>query len=111
MTNFSYDLIGKLDSNIVHLVYAINKTAENLGIAFFIVGASARDILLHHAHDILPTRATVDIDIGVSVANWTQFKILKETLLNSGLFAATRSAQRLLFRGDFPVDIVPCKTY
>ena len=31
--------------------------------AFFIVGATARDILLQHTHGIHPSRATLDVDI------------------------------------------------
>jgi len=107
MTNISYNLIGRLDREIVNLLSAIDKMAEGLSIAFFVVGATARDILLQHAHDIRSTRATVDLDIGVSVADWNQFKALTESLVNSGLFTKSRAAQRLLFRDDFPVDIVP----
>ena len=107
MTTISHSLIGKLDSNIVDVLSALNEIANDLEIPFFIVGATARDILLQHAHDILTTRATIDLDIGVSVSDWDRFQVFKDALINSSLFAASRFTQRLLYKESFPVDIVP----
>ena len=107
MTTISHSLIGKLDSNIINFLSALNEIANNLEIPFFIVGATARDILLQHTHDIPSTRATIDLDIGVSVPDWDRFQVLIDALINSGLFTASRETQRLLYKGSFPVDIVP----
>jgi predicted nucleotidyltransferase len=66
------------------------------GIGWFVGGASARDILLTHVHDIEAARATVDIDIGISIQSWTNHDALKAALLTSGNFdAPKRSAHRL----------------
>jgi len=107
MTTISHSLIGKLDSNIVDVLSALNEIANDLEIPFFIVGATARDILLQHAHDILSTRATIDLDIGVSVSDWGRFQALKDALVDSGSFTASKMTQRLLHKTNFPVDIVP----
>ena len=73
MTNILYDLTGKIDKKTVIILSEINSVADRLGIAYFIVGAAARDILLQHVHDIHPTRSTVDVDIGVFISDWNQF--------------------------------------
>jgi len=107
MTTISHNLIGKIDENTVAILTEIDTIARELKLAFFIVGATARDILLQHAHGIHPTRATLDIDIGVFVSDWDQFQILKETLVRTGKFSSTRQAQRLLYDDELPLDIVP----
>ncbi|SAK67455.1 hypothetical protein AWB75_03226 [Caballeronia catudaia] len=82
-------------------------------IAWFVGGASARDILLTHVHDIEATRATADIDIGVSIRSWTGHDALRRALLASGNFAAPKgSAHRLNYSAPATrertwLDIVP----
>ncbi|WP_319523420.1 nucleotidyl transferase AbiEii/AbiGii toxin family protein [uncultured Desulfosarcina sp.] len=107
MTPISHNLVGKIDGNIANILSAIDAITNESGVPFFVVGATARDILLQHAYEIHSARATIDIDIGVSVLNWDQFKALKDALVNSGQFVSSRETQRLLYKNNFPVDIVP----
>jgi predicted nucleotidyltransferase len=82
-------------------------------IAWFVGGASARDILLTHVHDMEATRATADIDIGISIRSWTGHDTLRQALLASGNFTAPKgSAHRLNYRAPQTgertwLDIVP----
>ncbi|SAK59638.1 hypothetical protein AWB77_01984 [Caballeronia fortuita] len=82
-------------------------------IAWFVGGASARDILLTHVHDIPSTRATADIDIGISIQSWSGHDALRRALIASGHFTAPKgSAHRLNFSAPQTgertwLDIVP----
>jgi predicted nucleotidyltransferase len=107
MTTISHNLIGKIDEKTVAILSEIDTIARDLKLAFFIVGATARDILLQHAHDIHSTRATLDIDIGVLVSDWDQFQTLKEALVRTGTFSSTRQVQRLIYDDELLLDIVP----
>ena len=107
MTSISYDLTSKIDKKTIAILSEIDKIADRLQLAYFIVGATARDILLQYAHDIHTTRATVDIDIGVLISDWDQFQILKQALIDTGKFNSTRQIQRLMYEDEYPVDIVP----
>jgi len=107
MTNILYDLTDKIDKKTVAILSEIDRIADRLRLAYFILGATARDILLQYAHDIYSTRATVDIDIGVLVSDWNQFQALKQALASTGKFTPTRQAQRLMYEDEFPVDIIP----
>ncbi len=78
-----------------------------MNLDFFIVGALARDIILAYLNDIFTPRATLDIDIAVSVKNWDQFQELKNTLVATGKFVPTNLSQRLMYKHDMPVDIIP----
>lgn len=75
---------------------------------FFLAGATARDLLLHTAHDIDPGRKTQDVDIALMVSDWPAFTAIRERLINTGRFAEVpRVAHRLVFNGRLPVDFIP----
>lgn len=106
MTNISYNLSGKIDPILVNILRIINQEATSRGMLFFVVGASARDIVLNHCHALWSGRATRDLDIGVDVAGWDEFQQLSDALIATGKFIASREPHRLIYNG-FPVDIVP----
>ncbi|MGD9161830.1 MAG: hypothetical protein PVG39_25695 [Desulfobacteraceae bacterium] len=64
------DLSGKIDPLTIELFETIKNTADSGGINFFVVGASARDMILEYGYEIKTKRATMDIDLGVQVADW-----------------------------------------
>lgn len=73
-----------------------------------LVGAQARDLLLHYVHGVPITRATTDVDLAFAVADWDDFASLKEALLRSGAFESVRPvAHRLIHRTRVPVDLIP----
>lgn len=47
----------------------LNATFQRIGADYFIIGATARDIVLNHVFGIAPTRATVDIDFAVALTS------------------------------------------
>jgi predicted nucleotidyltransferase len=110
MKNTSIDLSGKISETAVSILIEIEKIAVNLDLSFFIVGATARDIIFEHQFDIKPSRATIDIDIGVIVSGWDQFELLKNELLSLREFSPSKQKQRLLYEDNFPVDIIPFGT-
>ncbi len=107
MTNTLLDLSGEIDKVTVSALIRIHQILSSIGIPFFVVGATARDILLDVSHGIESKRATIDIDIAVFIENWAQFKHLKDELNGATDFSPTRDIQRLLFKERLPVDIVP----
>ena len=101
------DLSKTIDAGIIEVCQAVSAVADNLGFPFYIVGATARDIILHKAYGIEPLRATRDIDFGIKVSTMREFASLKKALVDTGHFQESRAAQRLIFSNDLPVDIVP----
>jgi predicted nucleotidyltransferase len=106
MKNISFDLSGKIEKPVVDVLYTLQKVAGSLGIPLFVVGASARDFTLRHHYGIEPRRKTGDIDLGVDVASWEQFKTLFESLVSTGQFSPTPEKQRLRCR-TILIDILP----
>lgn len=107
MTMTLLDLSGKIESPLVDLFAVVVGAAKATRIPFFVVGATARDVVLSHTYDLPIKRATRDVDLGLEVAEWGQFRALKDALLETRRFTAQRELQRLVFEGGIPVDIVP----
>lgn len=107
MSNIQFDLSGKIDQQTVAALAAVNRIADSLDIPFFVVGASARDLLLKHCYGINPPRITTDIDLGVEVATWEQFSKLTESLTASGEFVRDRRERQRFHHGHVLIDIVP----
>jgi predicted nucleotidyltransferase len=101
------DLSGKIDPLSLALFETLSEAAGSLGIPFFVVGATARDLIFELGYGLPSRRATNDKDFGVRVASWGEFEKLKELLLTNGLFKRTKQVQRLLFRDELLVDILP----
>lgn len=101
------NISGKIDAFTVAIYEQIATVAEAQKIPFFVVGATARDLVLHHGYGIEVGRATKDVDLAVQVASWDQFQELKKSLIQTGQFAETKMTQRLQYKNTIPVDIIP----
>ncbi len=62
--------------------------------------------VLNHCHAIRSYRQTRDLDIGVEVVGWDEFRNCPQALIATGSFTEAREQYRLIY-GRFPVDIVP----
>jgi predicted nucleotidyltransferase len=89
------DLSGKIDPVSLALYETLSEVAGSMGVSFFVVGATARDMIFELGHGLPSKRATKDVDFGVRVASWDEFKKLKASLLTSGHFNQTKEVQRL----------------
>ena len=106
MSNISFDISGKIETSYIDALLAIKEIADHLNIPFFIVGATARDILLEHFHNIRAPRMTRDIDLGVRVPDWGKFNDLTDTMLAGDKFTKAKENQRYIYN-DILIDIVP----
>jgi len=106
MASILFNLSGKIEKPVVDTLQILKKVADSLGIPFFVIGAFARDLILKHGYGIEPRRKTGDIDLGVEVASWEQFKTLFESLIATGQFCLTPDEQRLRC-GTILIDILP----
>jgi predicted nucleotidyltransferase len=78
------------------------------GIEPLLVGALARDLLLHYGHGFKIERATTDVDFALAVANWEQFSAARAALLASGLSAPHRNTAHTLQHERFGwIDLIP----
>jgi predicted nucleotidyltransferase len=93
--NTFYDISGKLDPLISEAIREIHSVARAIGIPFFIVGATARDIIIEYCYGIAPVRRTLDVDLGVQIPAWEKMDELSAGLIGSSLNNQQKS-QRVL---------------
>lgn len=93
-------------SYLAELADAIHRVSPDL--SYFLVGATARDLLLDHAHNIDPGRTTNDVDLALTLDNWVEFERLRVRLIEGGQFAPIGNlAHKLLFEGGSELDLIP----
>lgn len=106
MTSTLLNISGKIDPRIVEVFESVHHVLDGLALPYVVVGASARDLVLHHGHGAAIQRATEDVDFAIEVADWQVFDVLKNTLAERG-FQTTDAPHRLICPTEMIVDIVP----
>jgi predicted nucleotidyltransferase len=101
------DLSEKIDGYLVDFFEIVANVANSANALFFVVGAAARDMILIHGYGIESTRGTEDIDFGIQVSDWDQFKKLKNGLIATEKFNSTENPQRLSYEKYLKVDLIP----
>lgn len=94
------------------LLRLMDRVARSLGLRYFVVGATARDILMYHLHGFPVNRASPDIDFAIAVESWDAFETVRIALLHEqGFRPDAKIVHRFHYMpatGDgFPVDLVP----
>lgn len=78
------------------------------GCPYVVVGATARDLLLHHVFGVPVSRATCDVDLAIAVENWEQFHSLRRAFIGTGQFTPDKTEHRIYFaKAAIPVDLIP----
>jgi predicted nucleotidyltransferase len=102
-----------VDPATLHILQLIDGLLRNAGIEYMLVGATARDLLLHHVHGHRVTRATYDIDFAILVDSWDRFTETKAQFLEvAGFSYDAKNVQRVFFRETLDshetvIDIIP----
>ncbi|NHZ86382.1 MAG: hypothetical protein GWP19_10945 [Planctomycetia bacterium] len=101
------DISDKIDEFAKKLFLDIDTITKQLAVKPLIVGAFARDIILHYGHGMPVFRATTDYDIGIQLETWDVFRMLKEKLIDSKNFKETDTIHRLINDDELIVDLIP----
>lgn len=79
-----------------------------INVDFYVIGATARDIILSNLHDLIPERKTDDLDIAIAITDWSQFQSIEENLPKVKGFAKSKDQkQRFIYKEVYVIDIVP----
>lgn len=90
---------------------ALSRSLSQLGIPLYVVGATARDIMMKLLKEDEARRRTNDLDVAIALQDWTDFDKVKDTL-QSNHFEKMENKQKFYYKGenndnDFEVDVVP----
>lgn len=73
---------------------------------FYIIGATARDIIMQQMAGISSSRKTRDLDLAIAVPNWQEFDKIKNCLIADG-FKKDKTKHQRFYHADYEIDIVP----
>ena len=106
MMSTSLNIAGTIDPQTVAIFETVSNVIADLDIPYVVIGATARDLVLHYGHGTRIQRATHDVDFAIEVPGWAALEVLKERLCDQG-FKTTEAQHRLISPTDTVVDIVP----
>lgn len=106
MTSTLLNIAAKIDRKTTMLLAVVNHASTELNIPYVVVGATARDLVLHYGHGARVQRATRDVDFAIEVPTWSAYNALKERLCDQG-FKPSKPQHRLLGPDNTAVDIIP----
>ena len=98
---------NKIDNPLlVELLRTASECFKEVGQDFFVIGATARDILIQQLVGISSGRKTRDLDLAIAIPNWEAFDEIKQMLLAHGFTKDEKMYQRFYY-GVYEMDIVP----
>jgi len=100
----------RIDPLVLEAIRKIDEAARKHETAYFLAGATAREIMLRHVFGRPPGRRTLDVDLGIAVRDWDHFTRLKTGLIDHARFEPhARMVQRLIYpsRPSVIVDLIP----
>lgn len=89
------------------LIRALNEVSEEARTDFFVIGASARDLLLEGVYGEKVRRATRDVDVAIVVDGWKAYEAVVNTLVRRYDFIRGNAPHRLEHEKKGALDLVP----
>lgn len=91
---------------LLELLRKLTDSFNKMGREFYVIGATARDIVMQQLLDTESRRRTRDLDIAIAIPDWDTFEEVKQKLIADG-FEKSMDMQQRFFYGDYELDIVP----
>ena len=91
---------------LVELLRKLTDSFSKMDKEFYVIGATARDIVMQQLLDAESKRRTRDLDIAISIPDWNTFEQVKQSLIADG-FEKSRDMQQRFYYGEYELDIVP----
>lgn len=102
----------ELENDLLYdTLQALNKCFTSMNLDLYVVGATARDMIMKLLDETESKRKTKDLDVAIALSDWSQFNNLCE-VLQTNYFHKGKAKQKFYYKGehhenDYEVDIVP----
>jgi len=106
----SYNISSDRLSNplLKELLQALSVFFGSIGSEFYVIGATARDIIMSGIHAQHAGRKTVDLDIAIAIPDWNRYQEISDHLCHEVGFTKSKDQkQRFLYKEVYMLDIVP----
>jgi predicted nucleotidyltransferase len=106
----SYNISSKNFSNplLKELLEKLTNFFASISTEFYVIGATARDIVLSGIHQQVLGTKTDDLDIAIAISDWREYTEISNKLCQiKGFKKSHEQRQRFLFKSIYKLDIVP----
>ncbi len=100
------DISTKIDPFTSEVLTLVSKITDTLNMDFFVIGATARDIIFNLIYGIKIQRGTNDIDFSVRVKNWEDYTRLTDALKENN-FSPSKIVHSFTYKSMPSIDIIP----
>lgn len=91
---------------LVELLKKLTDSFNRMGREFYVIGATARDIIIRQLIGTTSGRKTKDLDIAIAIPDWSVFEEVKKSLIADGFTKSAHMHQRFYY-GEYELDVVP----
>lgn len=91
---------------LVELLKKLTDSFNRMGREFYVIGATARDIIIRQLIGTTSGRRTKDLDIAIAIPDWSVLDEIKDVLVADGFKKSADMRQRFYY-GEYELDIVP----
>lgn len=91
---------------LVELLRKLTDSFSKMDREFYVIGATARDIIMQQLLNTESKRRTRDLDIAIAIPDWGAFEQVKQSLIADG-FEKSRDMQQRFYYGEYELDVVP----
>lgn len=91
---------------LVGLLRKLTSSFGCMGRDFYVIGATARDIIIRQLIGTVSGRKTRDLDIAIAIPDWNAFADITEKLVANGFKKSKHIRQRFYYE-EYELDIVP----
>ena len=104
----NYQITSKQIANplLVELLKKLTDCFSQMHYDYYVIGATARDLLSIPLNITTSTRRTRDLDIAIAIPNWEAFEQIRKTLISEGFEKSSNIRHRFHY-GDYELDVVP----
>lgn len=106
----SYSISSESLNNplLFELLEKLTNFFSSVNSEFYIIGATARDIIISGIHNQEARRKTADLDIAIAIPDWSRFQEISDSIEKLEDFhKSKKQKQRFYYKRDFKLDIVP----
>lgn len=91
---------------LMELLRKLTDSFNKMDREFYVIGATARDIIMQQLLDTESRRRTKDLDIAIAIPDWGTFEQVKQNLIADGFVKSTDMQHRFFYK-EYELDIVP----
>lgn len=106
----NYSISSEKFSNplLKDLLQALSSFFASKNVSFYVIGATARDIIMRQLLDQESARHTQDLDIAIAISEWDKFEEISLEIAQLKDFEKSiHQKQRFHFCKDYELDLVP----